>query len=277
MWVLPVSSIFEKNYDSNNDIWGEPQTYKKVLFYPLKLRQQSEYDILCNLFTFAKDQIADANIGRMSYIKFMMCIMPQFQIFQNNRDLTGDFIKLLETITEQEILILHNQPDGYDPYYNLNQLNKLKFTIKIGDTLLSEQDIEVVREIVLTQNNISLDYIKEYDKELEENLYFLYKKNDASTLEEEIFSFSAAMKIPIYEIKEKYTIYQFHKTIQRLNLLEDYESFKPLESAGFITLKKGEIPHWLSHVPKKGRYDDLLIKKETFIKDNDIFKVSQNK
>jgi hypothetical protein len=85
------------------------------------------------------------------------------------------------------------------------------------------------------------------------------------------------MRIPVKKIKNIYTIYQFNKTIERLHIIEDYESFKGLESAGFIKLKKGEISHWLSHVPKRGRYDDLLIKKETFIKENDIFKVSQNR
>lgn len=293
--VLQVASIFEKYYDADKNVWGEPQVYKGTLFYPLMIYQQKEFDVIYRLFTVCKEQIQDSNIAKMSYLKFIICILSQ--LYQSNT--VRELLDFLKIITKSDsIMILDNQSDedkeaisdflfllsGQDcikddvhyEFYTLDQLKKLKFYIKINDKQFGEQDFEVIREIILKQHNLDLDYIRQYDPTLEENLKVLYKGN-AATFEEQVFSLGAVMHLPFYEIKDRYTIYQFHKTIERLKIAEDYQILKGLESAGFIKYKKGDVPHWLSHVPKKGRYDDLLISKETFIKENDIFKASLNK
>jgi hypothetical protein len=49
-----------------------------------------------------------------------------------------------------------------------------------------------------------------------------------------------------------------------------------LEISGQITLKKGEIKHFLSSSKKSGRYDSILIGKESFKNTGDIFKAINN-
>ena len=58
-------------------------------------------------------------------------------------------------------------------------------------------------------------------------------------------------------------------------MLEDFETFKSLESAGFIKMKSGEIKHYLTGIKKSGRYDSILISKEDYINNGDVFKASQ--
>jgi len=292
-----MNSIFDKYYKADNNIWGDPQTYKTIKIYPLRIYQQREYDDLCKIFSFCKEQIQDAKIAKMSYLKFLICIVPQVKGFED-LDSEKELISFLKTVVKTEnIKILSNQTEedketivfflstlGLEvsktsnlyKYYTLEQLSNLKFTIEINDKKFSENDFEIIREIILKQNGLDLDHIRQYDPSLEESLRFLCK-GDAATFEEYVFSVSAVMKTPIYNIKEQYTIYQFYKTIERLNMSEDYQALKALEAAGFVKLKKGDIPHWLSHSPKKGRYDDLLVEKESFMKNNDIFKASKTK
>lgn len=295
MWVLVVNSIIEKYYDSNNDVWGDPQTYKDILFYPLKVNERKDFGNFYLLMTFNQEQIQDKNIAKMSYLKFLICIMPQ--IYKCNiSEILIDFLKKVtrcdsieicdnqsqeekEAISALLAMFSGEEVDSNEPHYEfftIDQLAKLRFHIKINDVKFSEQDFSVIREIILRQQGLDLEYIKQFDPELEEYLQIIHKSNDI-TFEEHVFALSAVMRIPVCEVKKQFTIYQFNKTIERLHIIEDYEAFKGLESAGFIKLKKGEISHWLSHVPKKGRYDDLLVKKEAFIKESDIFKASLSK
>jgi hypothetical protein len=289
------NSILDQIYNINNDIWGEPQTYKNIPFYPLMIYQREAYEDFYTLFTFNKDQVPDKNIGKMSYLKFLICILPNIY----KKDIKNILVNFLKIITKTENVKIYdnrsnedkiavanflsmlsgeevNSEDLHYEFFTLEQLNKLKFFITINNIKFSEYDFDVIREIILQQYDLNLDYIRSFDPTLEENLRILHKGSDV-TFEEHVFAFSALMKIPICEIKNTFTIYQFNKTIERLHMVEDYESLKGLESAGFIKLKKGEIAHWLSHVPKRGRYDDLLVKKEDFIKNNDIFKASSPK
>jgi hypothetical protein len=287
-----VSSLFEKYYDAEKNIWGEPQVFKNVQFYPLMIYQQKEYDSLYRLLTVCKEQIRNVDIAKMSYLKFLICILPQLYSSNTAQELIN-FLKIITRCNSIKLLDNQNNKDkeaisdflflltgkiseddeAHYEFYAIDQLKKIKFYIKIDDIQFSEQDFEVIREIIIKQHNLDLDYIKQYDPTLEENLKVLYK-SDSATFEEQIFSLSALMKLPFYEIKNRYTIYQFYKTIERLKIAEDYQILKGLESAGFVKFKKGDIPHWLSHVPRKGRYDDLLVKKEAFVKENDIFKAS---
>lgn len=286
------NSIFEKYYDPNKDIWGYPQNFKDIDFYPLKTDEQIEFGNLYMLLTFCQEQIQDKIIARMSYLKFVVCILSK--VYKMNMAIAlieflkfitkREDIKLLDSQSKEEKMVISNflsimsgqeidEDESHYEFYTLDQLNKLKFYIAIGDVKFTEQDFEIIREIILKQHGLDLDYIRQYDPSLEEKLKILYK-GDPATFEERVFALSAVMKLPIYDIKNNYTIYQFNKTIERLQIVEDYQAFKGLESAGFIQLKKGEISHWLSHVPKKGRYDDLLVSKEEFISNNEIFKTS---
>lgn len=143
--------------------------------------------------------------------------------------------------------------------------------------LFTEQDFDQIREIILSQNGIELEYLNQFDPSLEDSLQFMHRNSNYADFEEQIFSFAAYMRTHTSDICENYTFYQFKKYIQRTGLYTEYMMMKPLELSGQIKLKHGTIEHWLSHIPEKGRYDEILISKDKFIGENDIFKASQLK
>jgi hypothetical protein len=264
-----VNDSLKKYYNSMNDVWGKPQFYKGIPFFPLRLSQENQYKTISTIFTVYNRNISDAQLARMSLLKFLILVVGNAPVYQES-SIENELIKILKFLTRQKDV------EYFFEIGNENDINTYKPYFKIRGKKISEWDFENVRELILEQNNINFEHIKEYDPELEDSLIFINQGKSLS-LPEYIFSFSAAMHLPIEYIREKYTMFQFYSTLERLQLIKEYDAFKALESAGFIKLKKGEIAHWLTHLPKKGRYDSILIPKEQFKKDNDIFKISMTK
>ncbi|MFA7689460.1 MAG: hypothetical protein WCX96_05180 [Bacilli bacterium] len=294
-----MDDICKKYYKPFNNVRGLPQDYKDVLIYPLLLKDYETYSKISTYFTLIKNQIPDKDIIKMSMLKFILYIyQPQMNEYlkQNNKEIINiskeivDIFKLIlkPKIGElKDILIEYSLRNPMDDiiatYQDLNLKMKLKihliyyFNFEERVITLTENDFDNIREIILEQNGISLEHLNQYDPTLEDSLMFLYKNDDSATFEEQIFSFGEIMKMHPDDVCNKFTFYQFKKYIDRMNLRINYELLMPLEKSGQISLKKGKIEHWLSHIPNKGRYDDLLIKKDDFVKDNDVFKVSKTK
>lgn len=295
-----MNTLVEKYYKKFNDVIGDPQEYKNILFYPLLLKDFEYYTKLNMYFTLSKHHVPDKDIIKMSMLKFILYIyQPQInlQLSQNNQSKINaekDIIDLFKFIIKpkkgviKEIhfsYLLRNPNDNIiNNYCDLNFKINVEIHIiieiihqEIIEVIFTEQDFEDIREILLEQNGISLDYINQYDPSLEDNLIFFQKTMQPATFEEQIFSFGEVMKKHTREICETYTFYQYKKYIDRRNIRKNYEMFKPLEQSGQISIKNGTIEHWLSHLPDKGRYDDILVKKEDYVRDNDIFKASQVK
>jgi hypothetical protein len=265
-----VNDTLKKYYNPMRDVWGQPQIYKKIPFYPIKLYQQKQYKMVSTLFSVYNKQISNKTLARMSFLKFLMLIVGESPSFEGT-SIEYEMKKLLKFITHQknvEYFLNIEDPSNYDTYRMYFTINGIK---------LNETDFENIQELVLTQNHINFEHIKQYNPELEDALIFINQGQNSSTFEDQIFSFSAVMKIPIELLRKGYTIYQFQKTLERLRLVKEYDVFKGLETAGLISMKCGKIADWLSTLPDRGRYDSILISKETFVKDNDIFKVSASK
>lgn len=286
-------------YDVENNIDGSPQLYKDIYIFPLFLKDFKYYTKLNTYFTLAKHYIPDKEILKMSMLKFILYIYQQemnFQLRQSNINIINaekDIIELLKYIIKPKEGILKDIVFSYDlrnkddniinNYKDLNLKLKINICIVIqinneeNVLLLNEQDFDNIREIILEQNGISIEYINQFDPTLEENLIFFYRTTPSATFEDQIFSFGEIMKMHPKEIRDNFTFYQFKKYIDRINIRMNYELFKPLENSGQISVKNGTIDHWLSPSLNKGRYDDILVAKDNYVKENDIFKVSQQK
>lgn len=259
-----------KTYDEINDIWGLPQNYKGIDIYPIKLIDTKYKNIFYRLFAYPKNYIPDKLILKMSYLKFILyVIQSMFPVDEYNiQEQLTLFLKY--ALKTEDVFIIWNIED------NPQNLEDLVLSIKIGDAFFDEWDFDNIREIVLQQNGLSIEYVEEYNPELEEKLNFENRKNSDVNFAEEIFSFCAVMKKTIYEIQD-YTIYQFKKQLERINLLNEYELYKPLEASGQIKMKDGvEIRHYLSHIKKSGRYDSILINKDSYVEKSDIFKATES-
>ena len=263
------------NNETYSNLWGSSIEYMGIKFYPLKVDEYSYYQLMLQLLSYSKNSIADINVIHMSYLKFML-FMIQLKDdngnVQNNLEL---LLKLLSYITKTKLTInnvrfklRHNPPQSFDDYEDIQ--------IIIGEKIINQTDFETIRQIILEQNGVSLKIINQYDPSLEEKLVYMQKGIEALDFDEEVFAFSIYMKLSLNEVKD-YTFYQFKKSMERIQLKDQDDKFKPLEVSGQISFKDGShIPSWLSHVAEKGRYDSILVSKDKFIKDNDFFKASAN-
>jgi len=270
----------KKIYDKTKDVWGEPQVYRGIKFYPLKIRD-IEYQKWFNFFfTYPKDSVPDRDIIRMSYLKFATFILQGTLVSQTDENyyLLFDF---LNHITHSDIvvegIILPLQKLGYMPFkkilnlvlYHGIELKDISLKININGIEFYEDGFDDIREIILEQNGLSIEYVNEYNSDLEKKMSFFSNNSNSITVEDELFSFCSLLGITIQEAGE-YTIFQYKKHMKRMVVLMDYKLYKPLEVVGQIKVKGGGIKHYLSHFGKEGRYDAIFMKKDEFLNSEEI-------
>lgn len=264
-----MSAIIEKEYIDGNDIWGLPQTYKEIQFYPLKIIESEYTNLLYKIFGCPKKYIKEPEIKSLSYFKFLFYVV-QHTINPDGEEIKDNLIKFLKHCTQKE-----NISVSFKTKNNLKSIEDIKFFIDIDGVEFNEEEFDYIRELILRQNGLSVEYIEQYRPDLEEKLDFVNRSTSDLTFEDQVFSFCALMKKTIFEIKD-YTLFQFKNQLDRLMILKEYDVYKPLESSGAIKLQNGgEIRHYLSHIKKSGRYDSILISKNDYVNQGSIFKVSQ--
>ena len=261
------------NNETYSNLWGNYIEYRGIKFYPLKVDEYYYYQLMLQLLSYSKNAVSDINIIHMSYLKFMLLMI---QLKDNNGQVENNLallLFLLSYVTKTKLDINNvrfklkqNPPKSIDDYEDIK--------IVINDVEINQSDFETIRQIILEQNGVSLKIINQYDPSLEEKLVYMQKGIEALDFDEEVFAFSIYMRLSLNEVK-KYTFYQFKKSMERIQLKDQDDKFKPLEVSGQISFKDGShIPSWLSHVTEKGRYDSILVDKDKFIKDNDFMKVA---
>jgi len=263
-----MNSIVQQTYNPDNDIWGLPQEYKGVKFYPIKIKETKYKKLFYKLFCQPKSYIADRDILRMSYLKFLL-----YAVHIEPNELL-DFLYHVTQIGKPDskdygdndpIHYKHEEtPEGRDLF------EKFALFIFINDIIFTEQDFDNLREIILEQNGTSIEYIESYNPELEDKLAFMQKDMLDMDLKDEIFSFCALTGLSEIETGEK-TLFQFQARFEREAMLKEYSLFKPLEVSQQITAKnkKDELfKHYLRHVEKSGRYDSIFVGKDKFLADS---------
>jgi len=254
-----MNELVKKWYDKNNDLWGLPQNYKGINLHPLKLKDAKYYNLFYRLFAYPKNSIKDKNVIKMSYLKFI--------VFTNFSDkiLEDGLLDFLKHITKtQNVRIetkLINPSLGFE-------ISNFLIRIVVDDIEISEYEFDEIREIVLEQNGLSIEYIEQYHPDLEAKLISLGSDLD---FEDEVFTFAMLTNKSLDELKD-YTLYQMQNLMERISTMKNFDMCKPLEASGSISLKSGEIKPYFYHYHRKGRYDSILISKDEFVEKNkDLF------
>ena len=261
------------NNETYSNLWGEPIDYRGVKFYPLKIDEYQYYQLMLQLLSYSKNAVSDIRVIHMSYLKFKLFMIQIKESGWQIQDNVSLLLSLLSYVTKTKLdfkdinfKLKNNPPKNLDDYQDIQ--------ITINNVSFNQSDFETIRQIILEQNGVSLKVINQYDPSLEEKLVFMQKGIEALDFDEEVFAFSIYMKLSLNEVR-KYTFYQFKKSMERIQLKDQDDKFKPLEVSGQISFKDGShIPSWLSHVTEKGRYDSILVDKDKFIKENDFMKVA---
>jgi len=260
-----VSSI----YSPENDIWGLPQVYKGVKFHPIRLRDVEYKDILYSTFGIPKMHIQDPMILKMSYLKFLLWVAER-SVKGNGTVFEERVKKFLKYSTKEDEIKFSYKEDLSHPI----ETERIQLLVHIGNTVFTEHEFDNIREIILEQNGIGIEYIETYNHELEKILSNQTRNSGISTnLSDEVFSLCSTLGVPIQDI-ENYTMHQFQSHLRRAVLLADYYVYRPLEASGQITLKKGEIKHFLASLPDMGRYDSILVREDIFMQSSTMKAVS---
>jgi hypothetical protein len=273
-----MNNIAKQYYNESKNLWGEPQEYKNIKLYPLKIKNNKYINLFYALFFISKNYIPDYFVIKMSYLKFIFF----------NQNPVGDIIGLkyllidfFKTITKSNNIefIFDESECFFEENMNMNDqsyfssLLKLKIKFIIDNNIFDENDFDNIREILLEQNGSYIEYIEEFHPELEEHLKFINRNSIDLNFEDQLFTYASLLKIPINQI-EDITLYQLKNQFERLIMIKDYELIKPLEISGQIKSKDGSdiIKHYFSHNYRTGRYDSIKLNEDAFIRNNDGLK-----
>lgn len=268
-------------YDSKKDLWGEPQVYKLVKFHPIKLKDSHLQNLYLKIFQHPKTFIQEKSILKSSYLKYLIYFVQNW-IKPDGREIQDGLIEFLKAITQSEKVEIYIRLINLTELQRQTQdfgLENILISITINGVIFSEEDFDIVREIILRQNGLSTRYIEEYNPELEKHLQYLNSKSDGLTLEDEVIVFSVMMKKTYDEIGN-YTLYQYRNSMERLILLHNFELFKPLEVSGqiFTKDKREIVKSYLSSLDRKmGRYSSILIDKDEFLNKNPFIRDENGK
>jgi hypothetical protein len=249
----------KKNYRTEYDIFGLPQEYRGIKLYPILLKDLEYQDLFYKVFAHPKNYIPNVEVLKSSYLKFLLYVISPI----SKQNMIDDFLKVLKYITKKDdIKVL------YRLINDKNDLSSIELKVSIDGIEIDEYEFEDIREIVLEQNNLSIEYVESYNPELEVHLEFINKDSSDITLQDQIFTLCAIMKIPLSEISN-YTLFQFGNIMEKVLVLREFDLYKPLLVSGQISLKNGgEVKHYLYHSMKKGRYDSILVDKDKFMEKN---------
>lgn len=261
-----MNNTVSKIYKEINDAWGLPQNYKGIDFHPIALKYTNYLDLLYLLFGQPKKHFAEPILLKMSYLQFLL-----HAVFRSEKEpeiVWGDLKKFLSHVTRTDNILISYEMNEK----SFGDWDQVIVKISIDDITFSENEFDNIREIVLEQNGVGVNFIDDYTPDLEVKLQSLNRSGDA-TLLDEVFTFCALTNKDAKEVAE-YTLFQFKMQMEKSMALLDYKMYRPLEATGEIEVKGGKIPHFLYPSNRnKGRYDSILMRKEDFLK-SDIFKAS---
>ncbi len=251
-----MTDELKKIYNESHDLFGNecPQEFNGVKFYPITLKYTHIYAHLISLLGIAKDTVVQSKeIIKMSYLKFI--------IYCVDESCEEQLVKILRHVCKTDnVYVGHRQKSQV-----AESFRDFDVCVVINDTLFTESDFDIIRELLLEQNGVTLDYINEYNPSLENALHSHRKMVNPATFEERLDSYCVYMRIqPTSSDIESLTIRKFERLFKRMVSKSEYEIYQPLIASGQIELKNSKLEHWLSHMPENGRYSEILIEKSKF-------------
>jgi hypothetical protein len=261
-----MKDYLRKNYDEGLDLFGYPQIYKQIKLYPILLKDIKYQGLFYKIMCHPKLYIPSKEVLKSSYLKFLIYIV-QSNYNPEGTEILDGLLDLLKYITKKEVFINYKRVEG-------EGLSSIELQLVVDDVKFTEFEFEDIREIILEQNGISIEYIEEYSPEMEEHLRFYNRKSEDLSIQDEIFTYCAIQKMSIKEV-ENYTLFQFKNSMEKVLVLKEFDLYKPLLVSGQIELKTGEVKNYLYRSIKNGRYDGIKVNVDDFIENSDVMKASK--
>jgi len=256
----------EQFYNEHNDIWGEPQIYKNISFYPLKISDKKYIKLFNKLLGYPQIALSLENpvIYKMSYLKFLIYVLPQVL----DRDGKGktfeeDLKEFLSYITKVDI-----EDIGLSSRDNDASIENLIMSLFIDEEIFTEADFDNIRDLILLQNGSSTEYVEAYRESLEEDLQFAMRNMDQINFKDQVFTFASLFKKSLDEISN-ITLFQMKNLMDTAGTIESYRMQTiPLTHVG----EKYNFQNYMKHIKTRGRYDEILKNIDEFREETSYFK-----
>jgi hypothetical protein len=227
-------------------IWGEEVEYKGIKIYPVKVKDAEFFYDNIKCLLFEKNRIPDIRVIKLSYLDFLFALISeQHELFDNLNN----------------ILKLVFKDQRYEFTFNSGCIGLIVNGIEIGN-----YEFDNIKKIIFDENLIQVSD-ELLDPEVEQLLreadeFISQRQEKPATLEERIIALHCVSSTPLKEIRE-YTIYQFSKILERHAIIKNFDTYAAILAQNGSS---DSITNWLSHIEERGRYDNVMMKKEEFEK-----------
>jgi hypothetical protein len=241
---------------SNYLTFDLPIQYKKLLLYPVVVKDYIPFSYYSSCLKTDKNSIPDAKFITMSELEYL------YYVSQSEND--TPYVLLLDRLLG---LVLRDD-DSFSEVsksilrYKYTKNNKPIFII--GEEEYTAKDFLEIKNIIATQNDIELpdtNISKEVRDSFEKARDYKRKIHGEkpASLEDYIVSLSVATGWSMEYIYSM-PIRKFQKAISRMDNYIHYKIYLSASMSGMVEFKdKSFIKHWLSNLDAKDKYADVSV------------------
>lgn len=242
--------------------FDETIEYKNISIVPVRVRKWRDFFISSSCLSINKNQIADIEIIKMSYLDFIYSLIAaEIQSIENEEEiLTYSYVAMFFNIFN---ICCGLTPENIS--FNFDERQKVFLTIN-GEKY-DKNDFDNIRKIILFQNLPDYDdtYIDpELEQAIKETDKILHKGITQPTLEKQITAIVSSSGYT-YENVYDMTIRKFLILLRTIDTKLHYQIYKTASLHPYVEFKE-DIEHWL-YEKKKNRlhgkimgYDELTDK-----------------
>jgi hypothetical protein len=218
-------------------IYDKPIPYKKLVIYPVIMRDYLPFFYFAECLTLDKNAIPDVKIIGMNYYEY---------IYSKHTKETP-YIAYFDALLK----IVLRRPD-LNAIYRLNEKGKPIFII--DDTIYDVMDFDELRLMIAQYNNVELpnDKIQLAIREAKKKADEIRGRNSAkmASLEDQIVAVMLCSSLTTEQIYDL-PIRKFIKILERADLKLHYSIYLSASMSGMVEFKdKDFIKHWLSEIKK---------------------------
>lgn len=239
-------------------VFDEPIPYKKLLLYPVRIKDYYDFLYCASCLMLEKNSIRDPILAvkaiSMSYFEYMISVSTKEDNFRHL--FVGLMAIVLNKKTDENFEI------GF--YWDKDK----KPVFQIEDEFYTSDDFDNLRQIIAEQNGLSLPnekIQKDVRDKLEEAQRLKQKINNSKTadFEEQITALSLYSGITLENIYSM-TVRKFTMAIQRANHMIMSNIYLTASMSGFVTFKdKSVLQGWLADINNNDKYADVKMSVES--------------
>lgn len=241
---------------SNYTTFDLPVPYKKLMIYPITVRDYYAMSTYSLCLRLDKNSIPDPKIISMTELEYIYRATEEDPA---NKPYVFLFDRLLSLCLKDDSSF-EDMEKSVVSRYKYNEKGKPFFTIEDMD--YNSDDFEKIKQIIAKQNLIELideNISKEVRDSLEEAREYKNRVKKPGSFEDYIVALSISTGWTIDYIYNM-TVRKFLKSIKRMSILIDYKIYTQASVSGFVTFNdKSVLKHWLSDLDDENKYSDVSV------------------